>query len=153
MFLFSFKSQNYFYCVSVFFTECLMKKNSNSKLQQKYNYFSYKRLYWILQIKIVIIIHINFKYGIWSIEKKNMNKCWLYILICLNSISYILFLSQETVLKFHAQAKRWIAYTVISGSLAVVAVTGILVGMYLTGNLSRTQEENNQIAVSNEGLK
>lgn len=68
-------------------------------------------------------------------------------------ISYILFLSQETVLKFHAQAKRWIAYTVISGSLAVVAVTGILVGMYLTGNLSRTQEENNQIAVSNEGLK
>lgn len=87
------------------------------------------------------------------LRKKNMNKCWLYILICLNSISYILFLSQETVLKFHAQAKRWIAYTVISGSLAVVAVTGILVGMYLTGNLSRTQEENNQIAVSNEGLK
>lgn len=61
--------------------------------------------------------------------------------LLMNSTASLIFFLQETVLKFHAQAKRWIAYTVLTGSLAVVAVTGILVGLYLTGNLDRSKSK------------
>ena len=44
---------------------------------------------------------------------------------------------QEAVLKANARTKKWIAYSVVAGSLAVLLVSGIMVGLYLSGNLKR----------------
>ena len=44
---------------------------------------------------------------------------------------------QEAVLKANARTKKWIVYSVVFGSIAVMGVSGILVGLYLSGNLNR----------------
>lgn len=41
------------------------------------------------------------------------------------------------MLKANARTKKWIAYSVVAGSLAVLLVSGIMVGLYLSGNLKK----------------
>ncbi|KAK3589358.1 hypothetical protein CHS0354_010003 [Potamilus streckersoni] len=43
--------------------------------------------------------------------------------------------AQEAILKANARTKKWIAYSVVVGSFALFAIAGILIGLYLTGNL------------------
>lgn len=40
-------------------------------------------------------------------------------------------------MKANARTKKWIAYSVVAGSLAVLLVSGIMVGLYLSGNLKK----------------
>ena len=55
--------------------------------------------------------------------------------------SYCLFFLQEAVLKANARTKKWIVYSVVFGSIAVIGVSGILVGLYLSGNLQKGAPE------------
>lgn len=45
------------------------------------------------------------------------------------------FCLQEAVLKANARTKKWIAYSVGVGSVAVLTLSAILVGLYVSGNL------------------
>ncbi|WAR07352.1 hypothetical protein MAR_017310, partial [Mya arenaria] len=46
----------------------------------------------------------------------------------------------DAILKANARTKQWIAYSVVAGSVIVLAVSGLLVGLYLNGNLNRQQQ-------------
>ena len=44
---------------------------------------------------------------------------------------------QDAVLKANARTKKWIVYSVVFGSIAVMGIAAILVGLYVSGNLQK----------------
>jgi len=48
---------------------------------------------------------------------------------------------QDAIMKANARTKKWLAYSVVGGSLIVLTISGLLVGLYLNGSLNRQAQE------------
>lgn len=56
------------------------------------------------------------------------------------------FIFQEVILQAQAQTTKWVTMTLVLSCVGVLGVTGIMMGVYLSGNLGKGDDSDDSVS-------